>query len=92
MDQQVIDFKVFAPKYRQALLYTMIEGLREGASFTFSDDRDPDEIERELAASGLVGYRWSRREAGSGAECAYVIERSPSECCGACGGHGHGSR
>ena len=27
----IIDLKIFAPKYRQALLYAMIEGLNEGS-------------------------------------------------------------
>ncbi len=71
----IIDLKVFAPRYRQALLFAMIEGLNEGASFSFSDDRDPIEIELELASAGLVGYRWARKIEMPTGSPAYVIER-----------------
>ena len=62
MNTSVIDLKLFAPKYRQALLYTMIEGLTEGSSFLFFDDRKPQDIEKELEAAGLNGYRWCRKK------------------------------
>ena len=57
-----IDLKIFAPKYRQAFLYAMIEGLNKGSTFSFSDDRDPNEIELELESAGLNGYRWIRAD------------------------------
>lgn len=76
----MIDLKVFAQRYRQALLYAMIEGLKEGASFAFFDDRDPNVIESELASAGLSDYRWFRAEAGpKKGELAYFIERKSSD-------------
>ncbi len=78
MDTSTIDLKVFAPKYRQALLYTMIEGLIKGSSFSFFDDRNPNEIESELAAAGLSGYRWFRQMGRVPSETGYLIERQTS--------------
>ena len=75
MDTSTIDLKVFAPRYRQALLYTMIEGLIEGSSFSFFDDRNPNEIENELIAAGLTGYRWFRKDGRVPSEASYLIER-----------------
>lgn len=72
----IIDLKIFAPKYRQALLYAMIEGLNNGSAFSFSDDRDPNEIELELASAGLKGYRWARANGDSQDDTAYLIERN----------------
>lgn len=90
LEISVIDLKVFARKYRQALLYTMIEGLNEGAAFSFSDDRASNEIEAELVAAGLEGYRWARKEGLKNGDTAYLIERkylgsSTDSCCGCCG-------
>lgn len=84
-----IDLKIFAPKYRQALLYAMIEGLIEGSAFSFSDDRDPNEIELELASAGLNGYRWAKANSAPKDEPAYLIERQrqaeiKESCCGCC--------
>lgn len=86
-----IDLKIFAPKYRQALLYAMIEGLNEGSAFSFSDDRNPGEIESELSSAGLNGYRWVRASNASKGDAAYLIERKSQaslgkeSCCGCCG-------
>lgn len=89
MENQVIDLTVFALKYRQALLFAMIEGLNEGSAFFFSDDRDPNKIELELAAAGLGGYRWEKASVTLKGNSAYLIERgSPvtaeESCCGCC--------
>ena len=75
LDIPTIDLKIFALRYRQALLYAMIEGLNEGSSFSFSDDRDPNEIESELASAGLDGYRWARTNAVPRNTFTYLIER-----------------
>lgn len=75
MESSIIDLKIFAPKYRQAILYTMIEGLSKGHSFTFYDDRSSTEIENELAAAGLSGYHWFRKVGITTSEAGYVIER-----------------
>lgn len=91
MNIPTIDLKIFAPKYRQALLYAMIEGLNEGAAFSFSDDRNPGEIESELSSAGLNGYRWVRASNASKGDAAYLIERKlqasleKESCCGCCG-------
>lgn len=76
METSIIDLKLFAPKYRQALLYTMIEGLTEGSSFLFFDDRNPQDIENELEAAGLSGYRWIRKKGRTHLETGYQIERT----------------
>ncbi len=90
MEIPIIDLKIFAPKYRQALLYAMIEGLNEGSAFSFSDDRDSNEIELELASAGLSGYRWARADVAPKGDTAYLIERQSQRakekesCCGCC--------
>lgn len=76
LEMPTIDLKVFAPRYRQALLYAMIEGLNEGSAFSFSDDRDPNEIESELVSAGLNGYRWARTNLAQTGTLAYLIERN----------------
>ncbi|MCC6278922.1 MAG: hypothetical protein IT289_13495 [Oligoflexia bacterium] len=93
MEVPVINLRLFAPKYRQALLYAMIEGLERGKAFCFSDDRDPEEIEKELSASDLGGYQWTKKEIIAENEVAYLIERMGEEteaeaggCCGCCCG------
>jgi uncharacterized protein (DUF2249 family) len=94
MQVSTIDLRVFAPRYRQALLYAMIEGLKEGSAFSFSDDRDALEIEKELAQSDLSDYRWARANSSEVGDPAYVIERkknqfpitSAESCCGCCCG------
>ena len=89
LEAPMIDLKVFAQRYRQALLYAMIEGLNEGAAFSFSDDRDPNAIESELSSAGLRGYRWSRTETSPKGGLAFLIERKSDptineNCCGCC--------
>ncbi len=85
-----IDLTTFVLKFRQALLYAMIEGLNEGAAFSFSDDRDPNEIELELESAGLDGYRWARANTSSKGDPTYLIERKSQAtkekegCCGCC--------
>ncbi len=86
-----IDLKIFAQKYRQALLFAMIEGLNEGSAFSFSDDRDPGKIESELSSADLNGYRWVKASNTSKGNAAYLIERKSQashekeNCCGCCG-------
>ena len=58
-----INLTEFKPPYRQALLFSMIEGLNEGGAFTFIDSRSSEEIESELGAAGLIGYCWTVQEA-----------------------------
>jgi uncharacterized protein (DUF2249 family) len=84
-----IDLTVFEPKYRQALLFAMIEGLIEGASFTFKDNRKAQDIESELIAAHLNDYRWERRQFESAGEVTYFVEKKPTKaqaesCCGFC--------
>lgn len=82
MKNPTINLKIFDHRYRQALLYAMIEGLKEGSAFLFSDDRDPNEIELELASAGLSGYHWVRKTVSSQGDPVYLIERH-SQICGA---------
>lgn len=92
MEASVVNLRVFAPKYRQALLFAMIEGLIEGKSFYFLDDRDSSEIENELKTADLTDYRWSKNTKNDSAETSYYIERKAEEkssdggCCGCCCG------
>lgn len=89
MSASVINLKLFAPKYRQALLFAMIEGLVAGEEFCFLDDRDSIEIESELSAAGLKGYKWNRVSTNNDVESAYLIKRNLDQneevgCCGCC--------
>ena len=79
MDVNLVDLSLFELKYRQALLFTMIEGLKEGCSFAFSDDRDPAQIENDLSISELKGYRWAKGKCKDGVSFAYFIERQASK-------------
>ena len=86
-----IDLKIFEPKYRQALLFTMIEGLRQGGAFFFIDDRSSTEIEKELASAKLDGYRWKKQNENIDEGASYMIERietvaAAETCCGCCCG------
>ena len=89
MEIPVIDLTLFEAKYRQAILFTMIEALIEGRAFSFSDDRDANEIENELVTSNLAGYRWARRAGKDSENVAYLIERYSNKqnegCCSYCG-------
>jgi uncharacterized protein (DUF2249 family) len=91
LDSPVIDLQVFAPRYRQALLFAMIEGLESGKAFCFKDDRDSREVEEELQAAGLVGYNWTRKNGQNAGDAFYFIEKEKvkfddiqDSCCG-CG-------
>ncbi len=75
MAGSIIDLKLFAQKYRQALLFTMIEGLIAGKEFCFLDDRNPNEVEDELRAAGLKDYKWTRT-ATKGKSSIYLIQRT----------------
>ena len=75
MSVSIIDLNAFAPKYRQALLFTMVEGLLSGQSFYFLDNRDTKIIEEELSSSDLKGYRWSIKNSSDEPIAMYLIER-----------------
>lgn len=75
-----MDLTLIEPKYRQALLFTAIEGLVHGGEFEFIDNRSVQAIEDELNASGLVGYHWVKTSAGNQGRVTYMVRK---------GGHGH---
>lgn len=91
-----INLTLFVPKYRQALLYAMIEGLIDGAAFTFIDNRGHKAIETELKGADLMGCRWTRKSGEGGEESVYLVEKTAVKtspdlgCCGGCGGHTKG--
>lgn len=79
MDHLNVDLTIFEPKYRQALLFTMIEGLIEGESFSFFDNRTPEAIELELKNAELPTHTWERRATDRSSGVVYLVTKNGIE-------------
>lgn len=74
--RSIIDLRSFEMKYRQALLFTLIEGLAQGESFQFIDSRSPREVEEEMAEARLSNYAWGRYGLSDEGDVTFFVRRT----------------
>lgn len=58
MKKTVISMNSFVGDYQTGLIFSMIDGLREGASLKVLCQERPERVERYLTEAGLEGLRW----------------------------------
>lgn len=92
----VIDLSNFEPRARNALLMSLFEGLKDNASFEFTNDQDPNELFQDIEALKLSNLRWEFSEQSADAWRIKIVKstakpndemREKTGCCGLCGGH-----
>ncbi|MGZ3773875.1 MAG: hypothetical protein ACXVCY_03210 [Pseudobdellovibrionaceae bacterium] len=75
MKKSVVDLTVFLPRYRQALLFGMIEGLKVGEGFVFFDSLSETDVFGEFSKSSLEGYSWRRIDSDDADIVKYEIQK-----------------
>lgn len=87
----VFDVRSFEPRFRHALIFSMFEGLVEGASFVLVNDHDPVPLRRQFESLALPNLGWKYLETGPGTwrvkiEKTGLKGHQEEGCCGICGG------
>jgi uncharacterized protein (DUF2249 family) len=90
----VFDTRSFEQTTIQALIVTLFDGLREGASFQVITDNDPKPLHDQLDELQANNLSWEYLEKSTN-QWRFKIEKTldnknpvktPNECCGGCGG------
>lgn len=97
MRQTVIHVPSFEGNYKTGLLFSMVEGLKQGEGFKFVCDQDPAELAAMLQEAKVPNLTWKSTAGRSGQWELEVIKQNPYEapqvgCCGVCGGGSHGRK
>ncbi len=90
MRQTVIHVPSFEGEYKTALLFSMVEGLKQGEGFKFVCDQNPSELETLLREAKVPNLEWKSKSAKGGQWELDITKRLPHEaagvgCCGVCG-------
>lgn len=84
--ENVIDLRQFQSRFRQALVFSLFEGLRETGTLTFIDEFNPDEMMQKFKESNLLNSKWRVQALEDGSWAFEITKTKDGGCCGCCGG------
>lgn len=90
----VIDFRSLQKRFREPLVFSILESLEPGGSVTVVDEQDFTDLKKQLESIGFDGLSVAAQQSGpplwtltlTRSETITQVEHG---CCGICGGHAH---
>lgn len=90
--EMIFDARVFQPRYRHALIFSILEGLQADASFYVVNDHDPIPLREQFKSLAVPDWSWEYVESGPNVWKIKLSKggaKEETECCGVCGGDKH---
>jgi len=87
MNRTVIHIPSFQGAYKTGLVFSMIEGLKDGESFKLICDQAPEELEVLLGEAKISRLQWQVSQIDARRWEMVIFKQAEREsCCGMCGG------
>lgn len=92
MQSNTIYMSTLQSKYRTALVFSIIEGLKQGQSLNVISESEPVDLEALIINSGISDVLFENTKTNDGSWSIQIqkkqdIDQSHVGCCGMCGGH-----